>query len=619
MATSVGGERFRQLSPAQFFAKYREIAGFSNPTRALYQTVRELVENALDATDSHGILPNIKILIKRDKENSNYYTVTVEDNGIGIPPQHVPNAFGRVLYSSKYVLRQTRGMFGLGIKAAIIYGQLTTGRPVEVITSTPGSRRIYYFKIRIDLKKNEPVILERGSWRKVRDWHGAIVSITIEGNWSLAKRYIKPYIERTAVITPYANIVFVTPDGEIIYYKRSIEKLPSPPKIVKPHPHGIDLEFLKDMILLYKDKSVREMLIDCFHGIGEKSSTGLLGLAGIPVDKKVGSLTEEEVKRLASVLRGIDRETLLQVRDSTRADNVVDMILEAYPWLKREYVKKAISMVNDILRDKIRNKKVPRLYQKTKPSELTMEHIEALVKALKRFYPRIKPPSPEALSPLGEEIIVEGLKRVYEPEFVTAITRKPASYQGHPFIVEVGIAYGGRIQKSDKPQLIRYANRIPLLFDESSDVAWKVVKPRDEKDRTGFDWRAYGVEFPAPLLVFTHICSTKIPFKGVGKESVADVQEIEYELRLALRDAARKLRLYLSRKKREEERRRKVFVLSRYIPEIARNLAVIARDSIGGDGLEPLLIEKLVDIVSKKTGIDKNRILEVVESVKIGG
>ena len=217
-------EEFKALSPAQFFARYREIAGFSNPTRALYQAIRELVENALDATDSHGILPSVKIIVRQDSENPSHYVITVEDNGIGIPPQHVPQAFGRVLYSSKYVLRQTRGMFGLGVKAAIIYGQLTTGKPVEVITSQPGLKRIYYFKLRIDLQKNQPIILERGSWRKSRDWHGTIVSITIEGDWSRAKQKIIEYIKRTAVITPYANIVFVAPDGVVLFYKRNIEQ-----------------------------------------------------------------------------------------------------------------------------------------------------------------------------------------------------------------------------------------------------------------------------------------------------------------------------------------------------------------------------------------------------------
>ncbi|MCD6488442.1 MAG: DNA topoisomerase VI subunit B [Desulfurococcales archaeon] len=525
-------EEFKALSPAQFFARYREIAGFSNPTRALYQAIRELVENALDATDSHGILPSVKIIVRQDSENPSHYVITVEDNGIGIPPQHVPQAFGRVLYSSKYVLRQTRGMFGLGVKAAIIYGQLTTGKPVEVITSQPGLKRIYYFKLRIDLQKNQPIILERGSWRKSRDWHGTIVSITIEGDWSRAKQKIIEYIKRTAVITPYANIVFVAPDGVVLFYKRNIEQLPPPSKEVKPHPHGIDLEFLKTLKENKNFKTVKDLLINSFQGVGEKTAIDVLILSSIDPSISPSKLTERDLVRLAETL-----------------------------------------------------------------------------KAYKRF----RAPKADALSPLGREIIKAGLRRIFEPEFVEAITRRPAAYQGHPFIIEVGIAYGGKVPMSsdDGPILLRYANKIPLLYDEKSDVSWKVVS------KSNFDWSQYNVSLPAQLIVLTHICSTKIPFKGVGKESVADVPEIEKELRLALREVARKLRIYLSKKIREEEKKRRIIVLARYIPEVARNLAIIASNG-KGDKVDGILLEKLSEIIARRTGADPSEIIMVAKQVEVG-
>ncbi len=596
-AATLAPEKFRAISPAKFFAKYREIAGFSNPTRALYQTIRELVENALDATDSHGILPNIKIVIRQSPTNPNHYIVTVEDNGIGIPPQHVPNAFGRVLYSSKYVLRQTRGMYGLGVKAAIIYGQLTTGNPVEVITSTIGSRRIYYFKLRIDLNKNEPVILERGSWRKVRDWHGTIASITIEGDWSRARRYVVEYIRRTAVITPYANIVFVAPDGEIYYYRRTIDKLPQPPREVKPHPHGVDLEILKELVRYTQRSSVKDMLINGFQGLGDKTADEILRLAGIDPGKDPGKLSEEELSRLASVMRGIDQELIQRLRDSTKESKVIDMLLKGIIGLDRKTLRK-------LLKEKgIDPDKDPR--------QLTIEEIDGIVSALNKIYPRIRPPTPDALSPLGEDIIKAGLQRVFEPEFVDAVTRKPKAYQGHPFIIEVGIAYGGRVPVSEKyPMLLRYANKIPLLYDEKSDVSWKVIER--------INWEQYKVVFPAPILVLTHVCSTKVPFKGVGKESVADVPEIERELRLALRDVLRRLRVYLSKKIKEEERRRRIIILTRYVPEIARNLSIILRDIMGHDNIEPLLREKLVEAIASRTGLDKKEVLNAIANVKIG-
>lgn len=525
---SLPREQFKALSPAEFFARYREIAGFSNPVRALYQTVRELVENAFDATEIHGILPNIKVIIKRSVENPNHYTITVEDNGIGIPPQHVPEAFGRVLYSSKYILRQTRGMFGLGVKAAIIYSQMTTGKAVKVITSQPGLKRIYYFKIRIDLQKNKPIVLERGSWGKSRDWHGTIVSITIEGDWSRARQKIIEYMRRTAVITPYANIVFITPDGEIFYYKRTIDKLPQPPKEVKPHPYGVDLEYLKMLRDTTTSPTVKDMLIDNFQGIGEVTATNVLRQAGL-------------------------------------------------------------------------DPSIP-------PRKLSDNDIAKLAEALKK-YPDFRPPKSDALSPLGPEIIKAGLQRIFNPEFVEAVTRRPSAYQGHPFIVEVGIAYGGDIPLTNEPILLRYANKIPLLYDEKSDVSWKVVSETD--------WGLYNVTFPAPLIVLTHICSTKVPFKGVGKESVADVPEVERELRLAVREVARRLRLYLSKKLKEEEARRKLTIFIRYIPEIARGLSIIAKDLMDDD-VGKIVTEKLVAIVSKRVNIDKNKILEYLRTVEVG-
>jgi len=154
-------ERFTEISVAEFFSKNKELAGFSNPTRALYQTVRELVENALDATDSHGILPDIKVHIREvepeTEDRPARYEVTVEDNGIGVPKTVMAQAFGKVLFSSKYVIRQNRGMYGLGVKAVTLYAQTTTGRPVFVVSSQENSEYVYYQKVKIDVKRNEPL------------------------------------------------------------------------------------------------------------------------------------------------------------------------------------------------------------------------------------------------------------------------------------------------------------------------------------------------------------------------------------------------------------------------------------------------------------------------------
>ena len=543
-------EQYKEMSVAEFFAKNKELAGFANPVRALYQTIRELVENSLDATDTHGILPTIYISIREvevyqgtDGKTRKRYNVIVEDNGIGVPPTVMADAFGRVLFSSKYVIRQTRGMYGLGVKAAVLYGQMTAGKPVEVISSTRESNYVYMKKLYIDTRRNEPRIVEEGQWRKSRGWHGTRVSIVLEGDWNRARSRIIEYIKRTAVIAPYAEIIFEDPDGGILYIPRRTEKMPKPPKEAKPHPHGIDIEQMKVIIQTTKARTLETMLVREFQSVGSKTARSFLEEIGLSPDMNPKEL------------------------------------------LKRE-----------------------------KRNVLTM-----LVDALKT-YPKFMAPKSDYLSPIGEELIKIGLQSMFSPEWVDALTRSPRAYQGHPFIVEVGIAYGGGVPVRDEPLLLRYANKIPLLYEEREDVAYKVVN--------SVNWKIYNVSFPAPLVVLVHIASTKIPYKGVGKESVSDVPELEVEIRNAVQEVARRLRVYLGRKHREEEVKRKIVTISKYIPELARSLAILAKPPSKWSPPRPEEEEKiklsLVRLVAKNVelphGTDSDAetvVRKIIESAKI--
>jgi DNA topoisomerase-6 subunit B len=526
-------EKFREMSVAEFFAKYREVAGFSNPARALYQTVRELVENSLDATDGHGIAPEVRIYIERVDGDRGWCRVTVEDNGIGVPPTVMPEAFGKVLFSSKYVLRQTRGMYGLGVKAAVLYGQVTTGNPVEVQSTTRGSSYIYAKKLYIDMKRNEPVILEEAQFKKNVSWHGTRVSLIIECDWQRAKSRILEYIRRTAIIAPYADILIQTPDGEVLYFPRTTKKMPKPPKTAKPHPHGVDVETLKTMLKATKAKTLLEFLEVEFQSVGRQSALEFL--------KSIGLRSTMKPKQL----------------------------------LKGE---------NGAL-------------------------VVAMVEAMRSF--KFRAPRSDCLSPLGEELIKVGLKRMFNPEWVDAVTRPPRAYQGHPFIVEVGMAYGGSIQPSEEPLLLRYANKIPLLYEEKEDVSYKVL--------SDVNWKQYDVEMPAPLVVLVHVVSTKVPYKGVGKESISDVPELEAEIRNGVLELARRLKRFIAAKEREAEVMRKILVLSKYIPEIARSLKVLSRDPGSWKPLEPGeerdIVDALVSLVAKnielpRRGDDSGRSVE---------
>ncbi|MCI4457612.1 MAG: DNA topoisomerase VI subunit B [Desulfurococcaceae archaeon] len=520
---SISVERYRAISPSEFFYRNKEIAGFSNPARALYQAVRELVENSLDATDTYNIYPDIKIIIDKEDSSEEIYSVYVEDNGIGIPPNHIPNAFGRVLYSSKYVLRQTRGMFGLGAKMVVLYGQITVGRPVEVTSSPRGFSKIYRYKIMIDIKNNEPIILEESVYPNINGWHGTAVRVFLKGDWQRSKNKILDYVKRTAIITPYANILFKDPEGVIYYYQRLTNKMPKPPKEVKPHPKGVDLETLKEMIVKSRVRSLKDFLMEEFEGVGEKTAEGIIRLAGFRSNQSIRKMSIDDLKKLLD----------------------------------------AISRYEDLRR-----------------------------------------PSADHLSPIGEELIKIGLANMFKPEFVDALTRKPIAYEGHALIVEVGIAFGGSIPEAPFPEeimLLRYANKIPLLYDESTDVSFKVVSE--------IDWKNYGVEFPARLAVLTHVCSTKVPYKGVGKESIADVPEIEKEIENGVKELARRLRQYINRKKRMEEEIKRAYTFIKYIPEVARGLSIIYDGS--QDSYEKIK-EKLFNMLKEKVSVKNIRSIDDV-------
>lgn len=504
-------EKYRGLSPAEFFHRNREIAGFSNPARALYQTIRELVENSLDATETHGILPEISVEIELDPERENRVIITVADNGIGIPITEVPNVFGRVFYGSKYVIRQTRGVFGLGVKMAVLHAQITTAQPIYIKSSTIDSRVIYEYLLYIDIGKNFPHIISLNVRKKGRKWHGTVVRLVTEGAWSMARKRIEEYIRRTALIAPYATIRLKTPDGEVVY-ERASRKLPEPPKIGKHHPRGVDIEILKNMIRsLDGDLTLKDFLKKFFESVGDKSAEEFLKWAGLDPNTKVKSLRITDLEKLSN--------------------------------------------------------------------------------SMKR-YSEWRRPRPITLSPLGEDLLAEGVKSILKPEFVAAVTRPPSSYGGHPFIVEAAIAYGGEIQLQNTPMLLRFANRMPLLYDEGVDVSRKIVD--------SIDWNIYKVKFPAPLAVITHICSTKLPFKSVGKEAIADVPEVERELEIAIREVARKLRSYLSKMEKLHEVKRKEVTIKKYMGEVTRSLAYITGID---ENLLKTKLEKILDIELKKRGV----------------
>jgi DNA topoisomerase-6 subunit B len=497
---------FEEISASDFFYRNRDIAGFTNPSRAIFASIRELVENSLDATESLKIPPDIYVRLSFEGEvgkDTQIYKLRVEDNGSGIQPRFIPSAFGQILYGSKYKLKQMRGTFGLGGKMAVLYGQIMTHQPAYVTSST-GSTKIYSFKLMIDIQRNRPVILDRKVLINKEQWRGTIVEFTLEGDYLRARSKILEYLKQTAMVNPYANLTFVDPKGRLYKFTRATKTMPDPPKETEPHPYGVDVELLQRLIQITPCKTMLEFLKHHFHRVGDITAQKFLEFSSLSPSKKPKKLSHGEIVRLMQNL-----------------------------------------------------------------------------KKFKEFLP----PDSSCLSPLGEDLLKAGIMKELNPEYLVVNQRKPSTYAGHPFIIEMSIAYGGEIPKKGSFMIYRFANKIPLLYDEASDVSFKVIN--------SMNWRRYKVSPDMPIAIVVHICSTKVPYKTVGKEFIADRPEVRREVANALREVARQLHRFLSKREHVDREKRRLSIFAKYLPKIAQFSSTLA-------GKEKLPdVEKLIKSVQK--------------------
>jgi DNA topoisomerase-6 subunit B len=536
------GARQREISVSEFFTKNRHLLGFDNPRKALLTCVKEAVDNALDAAEEAGILPEVVVKVEVAGNGSappasqaTRFRVTVTDNGPGIVRHQIPPIFAKLLYGSKFHrLRMSRGQQGIGISAAGMYAQLTTGKPVQITSRTGARAAAHYFEVQIDTKKNEPRIFEN----KKIDWEhprGTQVTLEIEGRYQKGRASVDEYLEQTAIANPHVDLVYHTPEGDTRKYPRTIHELPPQPREIKPHPYGIEFG----------------MLLRMLHDTKSHSLSGFL--AG----------------------------------DFSRVS----------PALAQEIAKTA------------------KLSPDARPRNIHGEAAEALYKAIQTT--KIMAPPSNCISPIGEKALLHGLYKQIKGDFYTAVTRPPAVYRGNPFVIEAGLAFGkgpdvaaastespavplaeGEQQEDDAElaRVIRYANRVPLLYQQSACATFKAALETA--------WRNYGVTqsrgaLPAgPMVIFVHMASVWVPFTSESKEAIADYDEIRKEIKLALQECGRRLGVFLRRRERakSEFRRRNIFEL--YIEEVVEACARLKGGKLPKDKLK----SQLQKIAMKRTG-----------------
>lgn len=481
VTVDTANDTFMEISPADFFYRNRDLAGFNNPSRAVYSALRELLENSLDACELYKIPPRIFLRLSSHDEQDSTYTLRIMDNGSGVPPEYVPSAFGQILFGSKYKLKQVRGTFGLGGKMAILYGQITTNSTAHIVSSL-GKSNIFAFDVRIDIQRNKPEIVQKRVQKNGGHWHGTIVDFTLSGDYPRAMPKILEYLKQTAMVNPYAQIFFVDPKGRLYKYDSVTTQMPRPPTEVLPHPYGCDVETIRRIIKISRCRNLSTFMSEHFHRVGKKTAQSFLEFAQLDPD--------------------LD------------------------------------------------------------PQKLTSAHIVQLVQTMQQ-YPNFLPPDASCLSPVGNDLLTAGIQKELNPEFIYIEQRGPSAYSGFPFIIEIGVAYGGNIPSSSGFTLYRFANKIPLLYDEANDVSRKIINEKK-------DWSRYKIRPDMPIAFIVHVCSTKVPYKTVGKEYIADRPEIEREIRNGINSISRRLSHFLSRKINIEHEKRRINVFSRYLPKIAK-------------------------------------------------
>jgi DNA topoisomerase VI subunit B len=592
----------RDISVSEFFAKNRHLLGFDNPRKALLTTVKEAVDNALDACEEAGILPEIWVHIERFENDR--FKVGVQDNGPGILRKTIPLIFGKLLYGSKFHrLRMSRGQQGIGISAAGMYGLLTTGKPVKIMSKISKRAPAHYYEIQIDTKRNRPEILNgKGEGQEIPpndhgrkfvekfgiEWtevdHGTRVTIELEARYQRGRGSVDDYLEQTAIANPHVTIHYTDPDGHTWDRPRVTEGLPPEPKEIKPHPYGIELGMLVTMLK----------------------------------DTRMPTVGQFLVKSFSRVSPAVARRICQTAKISVRAN----------------------------------------------PHKCGRHEADAIYKAVQET--KISAPATDCLVPIGEELILKGLHQLVPGEFFAAATRPPAVYRGNPFLIEVGLAYGGTsavqkvtrealvemIGESDartlrqflsntfdgvgaeaadkiiqeaglKPRMsagklepdeltklheamrnvnlhdgqtmsmMRYANRVPLQFQAGACAITQMVM--------GTNWRSYGLtqsrgSMPSgPVTIMVHMASVWVPFTSESKEAVASYPEIQKELRLALQAVGRKLAMFLRarNKVKHEGQRRQIFL--RYLGEVAEAVSGINQAN------EKHLYERLLEVAKKRT------------------
>lgn len=599
--------RQKEISVSEFFAKNRHLLGFDNPRKALLTTVKEAVDNSLDACEEANILPNVTVIIEDLQPDrpatakQSRYRVTIVDNGPGIVRKQVENVFGRLLFGSKFHrLKMSRGQQGIGISAAGMYGLITTGKPM-VIHTRPGAKKdVHHIELAMNTKTNRAEVTidkeipfkkepnafppmrlkalsagtrEAGFLHPEQYESGTSVSIELEGRYQKGRGSVDEFLELTAIANPHANIWFVPPTRVAADESEAEEKqLQLPKKGEEPAP---------------ADVASSDAVADLSIQTSEKD--------GVILFPRGTDQMPPETREIQPHPKGIELGTLLQMKkdyEATEGGTLYQFLQDSFSRVSAQTASKFCEAIG--------------LTSRTRIVSVEPPEIEKLYQVFQEA--KLAPPPTDCLAPIGVRQLLAGLLKGVKAEFYAASSRDPDVYRGRPFQIEAAIAFGGDLPVEDTARVIRFANRVPLLFQQSACSSFKAIV------ETG--WRNYNLSQPrgtvpqGPLVIMIHMASVWVPFTSESKEAIADYDEIRKEMKLALMECGRKLGTYLRKRQAMQRQAARRDVFERYIGEISK-----AVNAINGTDTKKLY-EALLAQAKKRTAIADAKLDEEGKTVK---
>ena len=566
--------KMREVSVAEFFEKNKHLLGYENPTKSLLTIVKEGVDNSLDACDEGGILPNIKVSIKEIEARVMYDIVDSKGNDMG-----------EFMYDKKPVLKiKDRFLKLKGTekgKDATEYMFEVAGKEYK-IKETKDENGDKNYQLFIDGERAKMTRSPLGKFKIVMEDNGPGVMASkvplAFGKMLYGSKFhrlrqsrgtqgigISGVIMYSQITTGKSTKIISATEKEVATVELRVDVSKNSAQIIseevvknKDGKTGLRIELEAEGRYVEKGASVSEFLKQTAIANPHAKIT-YDGPNGKIVFERVSNQVPKQPQEILPHPYGVELGILTRMAMTTSSKTVSG-------FLNNDFSKVGDKAIGEIL-------KIAKIEKDVKPNALTHEDVERLHRAMQMV--KLQSPETDVLSPMGEKLIEEGLKKEVKAEFFVAVTRPPAVYRGNPFQVEVGIAYGGELQPEGSAQLIRFANKVPLLYHSGDCATLESVAETDWK-RYGFNQT--GKNIPnGPIVFLVHFASVWVPYTSEGKQAIADYPEIVKEIKLALQEAGRRISVYVKKKGMVKEHQKTSLLYQRYLDEVVNAIEQITK------------------------------------------